>query len=140
MFIVLNVDLRMLTSFSLFTFSFFFLFSFSSFIYLYHIYTFLSFGVWTPQLTIPKLIDRLQHWPVLPHVTVNYFRFKIFLTFEILFLIQEACYLTLFTWQHTIKILLRNELLIKEQPWAQVTHFGNGNFNVKIKKNFVLSD
>ena len=75
----------MLTSFSLLSFSFIFLFSFSSFIYLYHIYTFLSFGVWKPKLTIPKLGDQPQLWPVLPPVTVNYFYFKIFLTFEILF-------------------------------------------------------
>ena len=36
-------------------------------------YTFLSFGVWDPKLTIPKLGDRPQLWPVLPPVTVNYF-------------------------------------------------------------------
>ena len=38
----------------------------------------------------------------------------------------------------SIKILLSNEHLIKEEPRVYVLHFGNDNFNVKMKKNFVL--
>ena len=37
------------------------------------------------------------------------------------------------------KFFLSNELLIKEQPRAYVTHFRNGNFNVIMEKDFVLS-
>ena len=65
LFIVLNVDLEILTL--LFS-SFVFLFSFSTFIYFYHIF-FLSLGVYDPKLTNPKLGDRLQLWPVLPPAT-----------------------------------------------------------------------
>ena len=38
--------------------------------------TFLSLGVWDPKLTKSKLGDRIQLWPVLTPVTVNYFHRK----------------------------------------------------------------
>ena len=109
---------------------------FASLTYLIYIY---RFAVWDSKLTSPKLGSWLQLWPVLPPVTVNCFYFKTFLSLEILFWIQQPCCLMLFNWQHAIRILLRNELLIKERPRAQITHFRNGIFNVKRENNFVLS-
>ena len=57
---------------TLISFFFFVLFSFISFIYFYHTCFFLSFGVWDPKVTNPKIGNQPQLCLLLPLTDLDY--------------------------------------------------------------------